>query len=812
MYATSQPDHAVIVVGTGFAGLGMAAKLKQEGIEDFVVLEQAASIGGTWRDNDYPGCACDVQSHLYSFSFAPNPDWSRMFAPQAEIRAYLEKVVDDFGLRPHIRFNSPMVAAEYDDVAAQWTVGIGGGEELTARVVVAGLGPLSRPAYPDIPGLDEFRGTSFHSAEWDHDYDFDGKRVAVIGTGASSIQFVPQLAKRAGRVHLFQRTAPWIVPKPDRPVTRFERLLFRLAPVTQRLYRDSIYWRLEGRVLGFAVHPKLMKGAELVARAHIRRQIRDRKLRRAVTPDYTIGCKRILISNDYYPALDRPHVDVIGDDIVRVTERGVVTADGREREVDAIVYGTGFKVTDPYTHLTIRGRDGLDIADAWANGIQSYLGTSVAGFPNFFLLLGPNTGLGHSSMVHMVESQTQYVADALATMRERNLRSVDVRADAMDEFNQRAAVAPGRRRVVVGLQELVPRRARPQPHAVARLHGRVPPRHAPFRARALRARARARPHPRRRLGGDMFRKPYDVRGKTVFITGAARGIGAETAVRLHGLGANVALVGLEPARLQALSERLGTDRTSWHEVDVTDLGSLQDAARATADRFGGIDVAIANAGVHFIGALATAPVEQVERELEVNLLGVWRTDRAVLPYVLERQGYILNIASLAAAAHAPLMGAYAASKAGCEALSNSLRQECAPAGTRVGVGYFGFIDTDIVRASFAHPSTQAMMKTMPPIVRTVVPLPVAIDAIVRGIERRSYKVWAPRYVGGALALRGLMQPLTERMAMRDKNLAEAIRLADPTNATVAGQDIKLGISAETAGEEPAGACRGFARG
>ena len=297
----------------------------------------------------------------------------------------------------------------------------------------------------------------------------------------------------------------------------------------------------------------------------------------------------------------------------------------------------------------------------------------------------------------------------------------------------------------------------------------------------------------------MARKHYDVANRTVLITGAARGIGAAAAERLHRKGANVALVGLEPERLEVLAARLG-DRAAWFEADVADREALDEAVDGAVARFGGIDVAIANAGVHFVGALATAPVEQVERELEVNLLGVWRTDRAVLPHILERRGYLLNVASLAAANHAPLMGAYAASKAGVEGLTNSLRVETAPSGARVGCAYFGFIDTDIVRGGLSHPSSTALEGLMPGFVRRVAPLPAATDAIERGIERRASRVWAPRYVGGALAFRGLVQPLAEWRAMRSARLPEALRLVDPASGTIAGQDPLLGIAAEASAE------------
>ncbi len=437
MRTSSAAHHDVVVVGTGFAGLGMAIKLKQSGNDDFVVLEKAAAVGGTWRDNTYPGCACDVPSHLYSFSFELNPKWSRMFAPQPEIREYLEHCTTKYGVRPHIRFNSAMTACEFDEAAGFWRVEVNGGEDvLTARSVVAGFGPLSRPAFPSIEGIESFAGKAFHSAEWDGAYDLRGKRVAVVGTGASAIQFVPRIAPDVAKLKLFQRTPPWIVPKPDRRTARLERLLFKRFPRLQQAYRQSIYWRLEGRVLGFTLHPRVMKAAELVARAHIRRQIKDPALRRIVTPDYTIGCKRILISNDYYPALNRDNVEVVTDGIRRITERGVVTADGREHEVDVIIYGTGFKVHDPLRPMNIVGRDGANLADLWGTrGLEAYLGTTVAGFPNFFILVGPNTGLGHNSIVYMIESQVHYVTEALRTMRERDLGWVDVRPDVQAEFN-----------------------------------------------------------------------------------------------------------------------------------------------------------------------------------------------------------------------------------------------------------------------------------------------------------------------------------------------------------------------------------------
>ncbi len=426
----------VLIIGSGFAGLCMAIKLREQGIEDFQILERGTDVGGTWRDNHYPGCACDVQSHLYSFSFEPNPDWTRMFARQPEIRAYLEKCADKYDLRRHIVFGANVQQARYDERAATWTVTTADGRSYSANVLVSGMGGLSNPAMPNVKGLEKFKGKAFHSAHWDHSYDLAGKKVAVIGTGASAIQFVPQIQKAAGRVDLYQRTAPWIMPKPDREIGPTERKLYKTLPAVQNAYRKAIYWALESRVLGFAVNPKLMGLVEGIARGHIRKQIKNPELRAKVTPDYTIGCKRILISNDYYPALAQDNVEVITDNIAEVRANSIVDANGVERKVDAIIYGTGFKAQDPMPRGTVFGRGGVDLLDAWKNGPEAYLGLSVAGFPNFFMLVGPNTGLGHNSMVFMIESQVAYVMDALKTMRVQNLRAVDVKPDAQVTFNK----------------------------------------------------------------------------------------------------------------------------------------------------------------------------------------------------------------------------------------------------------------------------------------------------------------------------------------------------------------------------------------
>jgi len=425
----------VTIIGSGFAGLCMGIKLKQAGCEDFVILEKADRLGGTWRDNTYPGCACDIPSYLYSFSFEQNPHWTRMFAGWDEILEYLEHCAEKYGLTDHIRYGAEVTEAAFDEASGQWTVTVNGDETIETQALVAGVGSLHEPKRPDLPGLDSFAGTTFHSAQWDHTHDLTGRRVAVIGTGASAIQFVPKIAEQAAHLDVYQRTAPWITPKPDRAIGRWERRLHERFPAGQRAIRNVIYWGLEGRGLGFAGNPKLMKGLELQAKRHLRKQIPDPDLRARLTPDYQIGCKRVLISNDYYPTFSRSNVDLVTTPITRVTPEAVVTADGIERPCDTIVLGTGFAVSANLTRMPILGKDGVDLADHWKReGVGAHLGITVAGFPNLFLLTGPNTLLGHSSMIFMIEAQVRYVMQALDLLRSRRATYVEVRDDAQQQF------------------------------------------------------------------------------------------------------------------------------------------------------------------------------------------------------------------------------------------------------------------------------------------------------------------------------------------------------------------------------------------
>ncbi len=429
------PEHVdVAIVGSGFAGLGMAIRLKDAGRDDFVVLERDTEVGGTWWQNTYPGCQCDVPSNLYSFSFAPNPAWSQTFALQPEIGAYLRKIADDFAMRPFIRLGTAVEGATWDEQARRWRIETSRGA-LTARVLVAGMGGLSEPSVPTIPGAESFAGPAFHTARWRGDVDLAGKRVAVIGTGASGVQVVPRLQRQVEHLSVFQRTPPWIMPHPGRPVRRRERALFRALPFVQRLVRGAVYWGRECFVLPFRFH-RLSRIPEGMARRHLAKQVQDPALRDKLTPDYEIGCKRILMSNEYFPALQAPNAQLVTDAIERIVPTGVVTADGVEHPADAIVWGTGFHVTDlPYVEW-VRGREGRTLGDVWReHGMQGLRGTTVAGFPNLFTLVGPNTGLGHNSIVFMIESQVAYVLGALDAMDAQGAAACDTLPQAQARFN-----------------------------------------------------------------------------------------------------------------------------------------------------------------------------------------------------------------------------------------------------------------------------------------------------------------------------------------------------------------------------------------
>jgi cation diffusion facilitator CzcD-associated flavoprotein CzcO len=434
--AQRRPVHTrALIIGTGFSGLGMGIALQRQGV-DFLILEKADDVGGTWRDNSYPGCACDVPSHLYSFSFEPKATWSELFSPQPEILDYLQGVTDKYGLRRYIRFNSLAQRAHWDDSARRWYVFTDTGDEYVAQFLISGAGGLHIPSLPEIDGIDEFTGVAFHSARWDHDIDLTGKRVAVIGTGASAIQIVPGIIDDVSELQVYQRTPPWVVPRPNKPFPGWLKTAFATVPGLRVSVRDGIYWFLEGLGYAMTAQPSLLRAVEAVAKLNIRRNVPDKDLRRRLTPSYRAGCKRILYSPDYYQAVANPKTALITDKIVRVTPTGIVTADGTERPVDVIVFATGFHVVDSYTYFEIKGPRGENLVDRWnRDGLAALRGIAVADMPNLFFLLGPNTALGHTSVVIMIEAQIRYVAQAIAAVDSAGAEALAPTRAAQDRYN-----------------------------------------------------------------------------------------------------------------------------------------------------------------------------------------------------------------------------------------------------------------------------------------------------------------------------------------------------------------------------------------
>jgi len=426
--------HRVVIIGAGFGGIGMAIALKQAGIDDFVVLDRADDLGGIWRDNTYPGLTCDIPSLLYSFSSQPWR-WSRRYPARDEILAYQHALVDEHALRPHLRFGCGVTAAEFNEPRACWNIQLDDGGTVQATAIVCAVGQLGRPALPDIAGLDTFGGSWWHSGQWNHEVDLAGRRVAVVGTGASAIQFVPEIAKVAGHVDVYQRSAPYVLPKPDRPYRAAELAVFDRLPVVRKAERLRIFLYGELLTSGFVRSPKLLAAPMQMWRRQLNAQIADRELRAKCIPDYVMGCKRIAFSGDWYPALARPNVELVTERIERITPDGVVTADGTTRGADVIIYGTGFKAAEFLVPMQVTGLRGWRLQEAWRDGAQAYLGITVAGFPNFFMLYGPNTNLGGNSILYMLEGQIGYVLGAIQALAADRLAWIDVRPDVQDSFN-----------------------------------------------------------------------------------------------------------------------------------------------------------------------------------------------------------------------------------------------------------------------------------------------------------------------------------------------------------------------------------------
>ena len=430
-------DVEVAIVGAGFGGLGIAIRLQQQGV-DFVVLERRSDVGGTWSANTYPGCQCDVPSNLYSFSFAPNPGWTHSYPLQPQIQRYLRGCAERFGVLEHTHCNCEMQAATWDAAAGRWRIETSRGR-LSAKVLVAAPGLLSEPTAPPLPGLDRFGGTVFHTARWEHGHDLTGERVALIGTGATAIQIGPRIRPKVARLHVFQRTPGWVLPHLDRPISPRLRRLYERVPALQRLARRGVYALREAIAAAMTHHQRLLGLFELVARAQLRVQVRDPVMRRQLTPRYDIGCKRVLLSNDWYPMLVAPNAELVTAPIAEVRERSIVTADGVERSIDSIILATGFRPTDPPIAHRLRGAEERLLADVWNGSPQAYVGTSISGFPNLFVLYGPNVNLGHSSIVYMLEAQIHYVLQAIALLRRDDVKALDVRPAVQRAYNESIA-------------------------------------------------------------------------------------------------------------------------------------------------------------------------------------------------------------------------------------------------------------------------------------------------------------------------------------------------------------------------------------
>ncbi len=426
---------SVAIIGAGFGGIGLAMTLKRAGIDSFTILEKAEGIGGVWRDNTYPGAACDVPSHLYSFSFEPNPDWSRVYSPQSEILSYLERCVEEYGIGPKLRLGVEVERADFDEESGRWRIETGGGETVEADVLVSACGQLSRPALSRIPGADRFEGPIFHTARWDHDVELDGKRVAVIGTGASTIQVVPAIASRVEQLDVYQRSAPYVIPKKDRAYRPWERALFRVFPPARWAQRFRQWLAFEIFVSAFNQFRPVAKLGIRMHERHLDDQVSDPALKEALNPDHVLGCKRVLISGDYYEALDRPNVELTIGGVRELSQSGVVGADGTERPADVVVLSTGFESTRFLAPMEIRGRGGVELNEAWGDGANAYLGMTVTGFPNLFIMYGPNTNLGSGSIIFQLESQMRYILDAVRKLRSR-AGSLSVRPEVQASFDR----------------------------------------------------------------------------------------------------------------------------------------------------------------------------------------------------------------------------------------------------------------------------------------------------------------------------------------------------------------------------------------
>ena len=435
-----QPTQStqIAIIGAGFGGLAMAIRLLQANIHDFIILEKADDVGGTWRENQYPGAACDVQSHMYSLSFAPKKDWSKRYAEAPEIFDYIQDLIKEYQLKKYIQFNQEVISTRYDEQQCHWHLVLKNGQKIEAQFVIFASGPLHVPQIPKIKGIEKFKGEVFHSSQWNHQYNLNEKNVASIGTGGSAIQYIPEIAAKVKNLYVLQRTAAWVIPRDERAYNALDQHLFKRFEWFRKLHRARLYWSNESRVVPI-VQPQIMKYGQKLAEAFIKFQVKDKAVAKKLTPDYVMGCKRILISNKYFPTFNRDNVELITDAIQEVTENSIITKDGKERPIDCLIYGTGF-ITDPRIYLKsfeCYGLNGIELKDAWKDGAESYYGITTKNFPNLFQLLGPNTILGHNSVIFMIESQVQYILQLIQLVNKTQTQAIAIKPEVQDSFNER---------------------------------------------------------------------------------------------------------------------------------------------------------------------------------------------------------------------------------------------------------------------------------------------------------------------------------------------------------------------------------------
>ncbi len=723
--------YQVAVVGGGFSGLGMAVELLRHGMTDFIVLEKAAQLGGTWRENTYPGCACDVPTLLYSFSFAPKPDWSRFFAEQPEIQAYLLEVARDFGVLPYVRTCSEVLEARFDEERRLWVLRTQQ-DSLAARFLVAGQGPLHEPRIPELPGLDAFAGEVFHSARWNHALPLQGRRVAVVGTGSSAIQFIPKIQPEVAELMVFQRTPSWVLPKPDHAVSPGQAAVYRRLPGLQRVLRGAVYGLTELLQRAQASNDAMLQVQKL-AEWQLQRQVQDEALRRQLTPSFTLGCKRMLLSNTYYPALTASNVQLVPHGVERITATGVVSADGEEHMADTLIFATGFRVTDASLPGRIVGREARSLDAVWKGSPHAYLGTTVAGFPNLFLMLGPNLGNGHGSALTIIEAQTRYVVSAIRETTARGAETLEVLAGVQQGWNEQLddalagsvwnaggckswyIDARGRNSTIYPWSTIDLRR---------RLRSFDP---LPFQF------APAAANPRRPA------TPIDLRHAVVAVTGGARGIGRATAEHLLAAGAKVALGDLDFEAAQQAAHDLGP-RARAYPLDVSQRSSFARFVAAVRTDLGEIDVLVNNAGVLPTGCFLEMSDARRQAVMAVNYGGTALGMRLVLPRMVQRgRGHVVNVASLAGKLAVPYLASYTASKHAVVGLSAAVRLELDGTGvslstvlptavkTRMATGLIleGLAvqePADVARAVVASIQSRAPELTVPPWAGPLVPL------------------------------------------------------------------------------------------